>query len=94
MVVVVVTWVGVLVVAWVGDEGWAVVFWLVVVVTGVAASGGATTPAGVVVVWQLAVTFCTAGVHGGSISIGGVPGGALTVKVSTVPSRRVAVTVH
>jgi hypothetical protein len=47
-----------------------------------------------VVVWQFAVTFLTGGVPGGSICAGGVPGAALTVKVSVWPSSRVAVTVH
>ena len=77
----------------VGDEGWVVVLWLVVV-TGVVALDGARSPAGVVVAWQLLVTLWTGGVPGGSMSSGGVPGGALTVKVSAVPSRRIAVTLH
>jgi hypothetical protein len=47
-----------------------------------------------VVVWQLAVTLETGGVPAGSICAGGVPGEALTVKVSVWPSSRVAVTVH
>src|SRR5436305_6872834 len=83
----------VVVVVRVAEEEWVVVFSLAVV-TGVAALGGAGTPAGLVVAWQLAITLWTGGVPGGSKSIGGVPGGALTVKVSVVPSRKVAVTVH
>ena len=90
---VVVTWVVVVVVVWVGDEAWVGGF-TVVVVTVVTAGGATETPAGVVVAWHVAVTLWTAGVPGGSISIGGVPGGALTLKVSTVPLSRVALTVH
>jgi hypothetical protein len=85
-------WVVVVVVR-VGDEERMVVFGLAVV-TVVALVGGAETPAGPLVAWQLAVTLWTGGVPGGSMSIGGVSGGALTVKVSSVPSRSVAVTAH
>ena len=46
------------------------------------------------VVWQLAVTFWTGGVPGGSICAGGVPGAAVTVNVTVWPSSSVAVTVH
>jgi hypothetical protein len=47
----------------------------------------------VLVVTQSAVTLLTE-VPGGSMSAGGVPGGALTVKVSVVPLRSVAVTLQ
>ena len=51
-------------------------------------------PAEVLVVSQLAVTLLTGGVPGGSMSAGGVPGAAVTLKVSVWPFSRVAVTVH
>ena len=82
-----------LVVVWVWDDG-CVLELLLAGVVAVGAPEGAVTPAGGVVGWQLAVTLWTAGVPGGSMSIGGVPGGALTLKVSMVPLRRVALTVH
>lgn len=55
-----------------------------------------TDVVGVVLVdgWQLALTLETGGVPGGSICAGGVPGAALTVKVTVCPSSSVAVTSH
>jgi hypothetical protein len=82
----------VVVVVWLGAGGWGLV--ALAGLTVVAVLGVAGSPAGVVVARQLAVTLWTGGVPDGSMSIGGVPGAALTVKVSVVPSRRTAVTVH
>lgn len=68
-----------------------VVLVVVVVVEGVVV---VTVVVGVVLGegWQAAVTFEVGGVPGGSICAGGVPGAALTVKVTCCPSRSVAVT--
>jgi hypothetical protein len=49
-------------------------------------------PPAMLVVSQLAVTLATGGVPAGSMLAGGVPGGTLTVNVSVVPLRSVAVT--
>jgi hypothetical protein len=84
------------------EEEWCdgvVLVVVVVVVVGVVVRDGVvvvTVTVGVVLVegWQLAVTFETGGVPGGSICAGGVPGAALTVKVSVCPSSSVAVTVQ
>jgi hypothetical protein len=51
-------------------------------------------PPPALVVSQLALTLLTGGVPGGSICAGGVPGVALTVNVSVVPLRSVAVTLQ
>ena len=54
--------------------------------------GGGAVPT--LVTTQLAVTLWTDCVPGGSMSIGGVPAGAVAVEVTVVPLSRTAVTVH
>jgi hypothetical protein len=65
-----------------------------VVVVGVV--GVVTVTVGVVLVlgWQEAVTFWTGPMPAGTSCEGGVPGGALTMKVSVCPLSKVTVTVH
>ena len=67
---------------------------VVVVVDGLLVVTVTAGVVGVLLVWQLAVTFWTGGVPGGSICAGGVPGAAFTVKVTVWPSSSVAVTVQ
>ena len=73
-----------------------VVLDVVVVVVVVDVVGVVTGTVGVVLVlgWQEAVTFWTGPMPAGTSCEGGVPGGALTMKVSVCPLSRVTVTVH
>jgi hypothetical protein len=87
----------------VADEGAVTAFLLVwmadiAVTVGLEVVGAVTAPVGdavlTLVTTQLAVTLWTDCVPGGSMSIGGVPAGALAVEVTVVPLSRTAVTVH